>query len=246
MDISQIPLRDAIVVFAICAAAGIAGAVALLFMAAQQVRDLDIPPDADFFGVMQVIPITVPIALDLLDGALDVFSAPISWMILEMMGLGQLKMITVVESLIPGTQLLPTLTIAWIIGRYFVKDRQSPIRDAMRQMQGATQGRYPALDRTSGSGSRADYYRDLALGAGKRTGNVRGQVLVDGEAVTSSRKRRARRRTAGTDFNVEDENTVDADFYEADVEEPRQLPGGISNDRDYDYNGESFVDGEEL
>jgi hypothetical protein len=240
MDVSQIPLRDALVVFAICAAAAIAGAVALLFMAAQQVRDLNIPPDADFFEVMQVIPVTIPIALDLLDGALDVFSAPISWIILEMMGLGSLKMITLVESLIPGTQLIPTLTISWIIGRYFVKDRQSPFRDAMRQVQGASQGRYPELDRSSGS--RADYYRDRALGAGTRTGTVRGQVMVDGEAVISSRKRRSRRRTAGSDFGVEDSDTVDADFYEEDVEEPRRLPGGI----DADYDGESFVDGEEL
>ena len=125
MDISQIPLRDALIVVAICAAAAIAAAVALLFMAAQQVRDLEIPPDADFFEVMQVIPITIPIALDLLDGALDVFSAPISWVILEMMGLGQLKMITLVESLIPGTQLIPTLTISWIIGRYFAETQHS-------------------------------------------------------------------------------------------------------------------------
>jgi len=242
MDINAIPLRDALIVVAVCAAAAIAAAVALLFMAAQQVRDLQIPPDADFFEVMQVIPITVPIALDLLDGALDVFSAPISWIILEMMGLGSLKMITLVESLIPGTQLIPTLTIAWVIGRYFVKDRQSPFRDAMRQVQGATEGRYPELDRSSGS--RADYYRDMALGAGKRTGTVRGQVLVDGEAVNSSRKRRSRRRTTSTDFGADDSDTVDADFYEEDVEEPRRLPGGI--DTNYDYNGESFVDGEEL
>ncbi len=245
MDINAIPLRDALVVFGICAAAAIAGAVALLFMAAQQVRDLNIPPDADFFEVMQVIPITIPIALDLLDGALDVFSAPISWMILEMMGLGSLKMITLVESLIPGTQLIPTLTIAWVIGRYFVKDRQSPIRDAMRQVQGATQGRYPELNRSGGSGSRADYYRDLALGSGKRTGSVRGQVMVNGEEVTTSRKRRSRRRAPGADFDVQDSDTIDADFYEEDPHDaPRRLPGGIANDRDYD--GESFVDGEEL
>ena len=57
----------------ICIVAGVigllvaAGSIASLVLAAQSIRDLEIPPDADFFETMQAIPITIPIALDLLD-----------------------------------------------------------------------------------------------------------------------------------------------------------------------------------
>src|SRR5687767_1261253 len=100
MDLLEF-LRNSILIIILVMVALIAGAVALLVMAAQQIRDLDIPPEADFFETMQIIPITVPIALDMLDLALDFLSAPFSWILLEMLGLGSLKMITLVESVIP-------------------------------------------------------------------------------------------------------------------------------------------------
>src|SRR5262245_20062579 len=115
MDIiNNLQLRDVCIVLGVSGVAIIAGAIALLVMAAQSVRDIQIPEDADFFETMQLIPITIPIALDLLDLVLDVFSAPIAWIVLDMLGLGALKMITVLESIIPGTQLIPTMTLAWI------------------------------------------------------------------------------------------------------------------------------------
>src|SRR5687768_16769415 len=127
MDIVEF-IRNSIVVIAIVFVALIAGAVALLVMAAQQVREQEIPEDADFFETMQMVPITIPIALDMLDLALDFLSAPVAWILLDMLGLGALKMITIVESIIPGTQLIPTMTIAWVISRTFIKDRKSTFR----------------------------------------------------------------------------------------------------------------------
>lgn len=95
----------------------IAGAIALLLLAARQMRDIRIPEDADFFETLRLIPITIPLALDMLDFALDIFSAPIAWMVLDALGLKALRLVTVTEGLIPGTQAIPTMTAAWILAR---------------------------------------------------------------------------------------------------------------------------------
>jgi hypothetical protein len=168
MDIiNNLQLRDVCIVLGVSGVAIVAGAIALLVMAAQSVRDIQIPEDADFFETMQLIPITIPIALDLLDLVLDVFSAPIAWIVLDMLGLGALKMITVIESIIPGTQLIPTMTVAWIVSRTLIKDRTSGFRTAMHQYQLKSRNTVPILGQGRGAGSRADYYRGLALPPGE-------------------------------------------------------------------------------
>ena len=48
---------------------------------------------------------------------LDFLSAPFSWVLLGYLGLKPLRGVTVAESLIPGTQFLPTMTTAWVIAR---------------------------------------------------------------------------------------------------------------------------------
>lgn len=93
------------------------GGILLLITAGRQVRNIDIPPDADFFETLRLVPITIPLALDMLDFAFDIFAAPVAWIILELMGLKSLQFITVMEALIPGTQILPTMTIGWVIAR---------------------------------------------------------------------------------------------------------------------------------
>ncbi len=59
------------------------------------------------------------LTLDLLDFTLDILSAPVAWMLLTRLGLGPLRGVTVVEGLIPGTQIIPTMTLAWIASRLF-------------------------------------------------------------------------------------------------------------------------------
>jgi hypothetical protein len=54
----------------------------------------------------------------MLDLSLDFLSAPFSWVLLGYLGLKPLRGVTVMESLIPGTQFLPTMTVAWIIARW--------------------------------------------------------------------------------------------------------------------------------
>lgn len=195
MDIYDMPvvefLQASLLVIILVIVAVAAGGIALLVLAAQSVRELNIPEDADFFETMQAVPITIPIALDLLDLALDVFAAPISWFLLDMIGLGALKMVTVVEGLIPFTGPIPTMTIAWIGARYLVKDKDTSARRTLRQQQLQAQDRYPRIDR-SGRSSRADYYRNLALPPGAEAGSPGGSPVVRGRTV-----RRGTRRMPG-------------------------------------------------
>jgi hypothetical protein len=123
MDIPEFELRT------IAIAALLAFGGALLFsgvlggVVLWRVRKVQLPPDADFFTAMRLTPLVVVLLLDLLDFTLDFLSAPLAWLLLTRLGLGPLRGVTVVESLIPGTQIIPTMTLAWIAVRVFKVDR---------------------------------------------------------------------------------------------------------------------------
>lgn len=104
----------------------------------RSVKRLRIPDDATFMEAMRITPLSVVILLDLLDFGLDFLSAPISWVILSSLGLQKLRAASVVEALIPGTQVIPTMTVAWILVRFFgPKLEEIPfLQDALNQ--GAT------------------------------------------------------------------------------------------------------------
>lgn len=160
--LQNVQLTDALLVLGGCMAISLVGAIGLLVIAARQIASIEIPEGADFFETLQVVPITVPLALDLLDMAFDVFSAPISWIILELLGLRALQMITLFEGLIPGTQVIPTMTIAWFIARVMKKKvRQSPLRGTLRDYQLQSQGQFGRLG--GPPGDLADRYRRKAL-----------------------------------------------------------------------------------
>lgn len=93
--------------------------IALMLMAwvIWRVKRVDIPPGSDLFTTLRATPFSVVLLLDLLDFSLDFLSAPISWPLLGFLGLNSLRGVTIVEGLIPGTQLLPTMTFAWIAAR---------------------------------------------------------------------------------------------------------------------------------
>ncbi len=98
-------------------------AVLLLVWIIWRVRRIDLPPNADFFTALRATPFVVVVALDLLDLSLDFLSAPVAWALLSYLGLKPLRGVTAVEGLLPGTQLLPTMTIAWIFARLMGPDR---------------------------------------------------------------------------------------------------------------------------
>jgi hypothetical protein len=93
-------------------------AILLLLWAMWSVRRINLPPNTDFFTALRATPFIVVLVLDLLDFSLDFLSAPIAWVFLSYLGLAPLRAVTTVESLIPGTQFLPTMTTAWIIARF--------------------------------------------------------------------------------------------------------------------------------
>jgi hypothetical protein len=94
-------------------------ALLLLFIVWRQVKRIHIPPDATFGETLLLTPFLVVLMIDLLDFALDFLAAPISWIILDRLGLKALRGVSLVESIIPFTQAIPTMTIAWIWVRLF-------------------------------------------------------------------------------------------------------------------------------
>jgi len=91
----------------------------LMTVALWRLRRLRLPPDADFVEAMNLTPLLVVIILDLLDFGLDFLSAPLSWVFLSKLGLRPLRGAAVIEDLIPGTQFIPTMTLAWLAVRLF-------------------------------------------------------------------------------------------------------------------------------
>ena len=98
------------------------------------VRRVNLPPDADTLTALRLTPLSVVILLDLLDLGLDFLGAPLAWVILTRLGLGPLRGVTLVESLIPGTQFIPTMTAAWLIARWLRPEaRQAVIPNMPRR-----------------------------------------------------------------------------------------------------------------
>lgn len=118
MDI-QIPveIRDAIYILLILMGLGLVLAVILFGWIVVRIRRIQLPPGADFFAALRATPLSVVILLDLLDLSLDFFGAPVAWTLLSYLGLKPLRNVTIVESLIPGTQFIPTMTLSWLVAR---------------------------------------------------------------------------------------------------------------------------------
>lgn len=92
--------------------------LAVAFRALRRIR-VRVPQNADFFTTVRAVPLSLVVGLDLLDLGLDVFSAPIIWVILNRFGLQALRNVATVEALIPISGPVPTLTIAWLAARIF-------------------------------------------------------------------------------------------------------------------------------
>ena len=103
---------------AVAAVALILSAI-ILFWAFRVLRRVRVPANADFFTTVRAVPLSLMVGLDLLDLALDSFSAPIIWFILNRYGLQALRNVASIEALIPITGPIPTLTLSWIAARLF-------------------------------------------------------------------------------------------------------------------------------
>ena len=110
-------------VFGIIVAVGLVLVIILVAWVFTRIRRINLPPNTDFFEALRRTPFSVVLLLDLLDLTLDFLSAPFAWVILGKLGLEPLRAVSVVESFIPGTQALPTMTIAWVIARFWKNAR---------------------------------------------------------------------------------------------------------------------------
>ncbi len=100
-------------------AMAIALVIALVGLAliARSIRNLNVPDDADFFTTLRHVPLALVVLLDLLDFGLDIFAAPIAWIVLDRLHLRGLRNKAALEALIPFTQPIPTFSIGWIVVR---------------------------------------------------------------------------------------------------------------------------------
>ena len=112
MELSTILQYVGIAIVVILALAGLT-----LTWAFQRLRRIRVPANADFFTTVRAVPLALVAGLDLLDLALDSFSTPIIWMILNRLNLSALRNVASFEALIPFTGPIPTLTLAWFAAR---------------------------------------------------------------------------------------------------------------------------------
>jgi hypothetical protein len=88
------------------------------------IRRIDLPAGADFLTALRATPLIVVIILDLLDLSLDIFSAPITWFLLGRLGLGPLRAVAVIKDLIPFTNFIPAMTLAWLFAHFVGEDNR--------------------------------------------------------------------------------------------------------------------------
>jgi len=110
---------------------GVAGILALILLVIIiiQVRRIHVPPNAGFAETLLYTPFLVVLFLDVLDLALDFLSAPIAWIVLDRLGLKALRGFATVESFVPFTQMIPTMTMSWIgarlMGRELILEKRT-------------------------------------------------------------------------------------------------------------------------
>lgn len=121
-----IPWNDVLMTIGIVILIGLCLAILFAIWVVWRVRRINLPANAGFFEALRATPLSVVILLDLLDLSLDFLSAPFAWVILGRLGLEPLRAVSVVESFIPGTQAIPTMTISWIIARIWKNSPRIP------------------------------------------------------------------------------------------------------------------------
>jgi hypothetical protein len=114
---SDIEPRQALYLFLLVAGIGLVLSVLLFLWVIWRVRRINLPADAGPVAALRVTPFGVVALLDLLDFSLDFLAAPLAWTLLSYLGLQPLRGVTVLWALIPGTQALPVMTLAWLVVR---------------------------------------------------------------------------------------------------------------------------------
>ena len=103
-------------VFAAMAVSFVVALILFLFVI-RRLRRMDVPLGAGFSETLLYTPLLLVVFIDLLDFALDILAAPFTWVILDRLGLRALRDVAAFEALLPFTQVIPTMTLAWIAAR---------------------------------------------------------------------------------------------------------------------------------
>lgn len=117
-DLDQ-ALVQLLFVLALAMVLGLVAALLMLVLAIRKLRGVDLQSEAGLLSTLRQVPLALVVALDLLDFSLDVFAAPLNWFLLRHLKLQPLREMAVIEALLPGTQLLPLLTLGWFAARMF-------------------------------------------------------------------------------------------------------------------------------
>ncbi len=99
------------------------------------VRRINLPPYAGFIDALRATPLVVVVVLDLLDLTLDIFSAPITWLLLGRLGLAPLRAVAVIKDLIPFTNFVPLMTLSWLYARYMTNEKGAPTLEHVRHLR---------------------------------------------------------------------------------------------------------------
>lgn len=94
-------------------------AVILFVVVIRRLKHIDVPPNAGFAETLLYTPLLLVVFIDLLDFGLDILAAPFTWAILDRLGLRALRGFAAFEALLPFTQFIPTMTLAWFAARIF-------------------------------------------------------------------------------------------------------------------------------
>lgn len=80
-------------------------------------RRMTIDRDQTQLEALRAAPLPLVLLVDAIDLGLDFLGAPLVWLIMSRSELRSLRGLSVLESLIPGTQLIPSMTISWLYAR---------------------------------------------------------------------------------------------------------------------------------
>ena len=115
--LSEFDLRQALYLFLLVISVGLVLSLVLSIWVIWRVKRINLPADAGPVAALRATPFGVVVLLDLLDLTLDFLAAPLAWTLLSYLGLLPLRGVTVLWALIPGTQALPIMTLAWLFVR---------------------------------------------------------------------------------------------------------------------------------
>jgi hypothetical protein len=120
----NLELRHVLIILAVLFFISITISLLLAAFIVWRIKKINLPPDADPITALRMTPLPVVIVLDVLDLSMDFLSAPVAWTILTYLGLYPLRMAAAIIGLIPGTQFLPMMTIAWFFARLGLRRRR--------------------------------------------------------------------------------------------------------------------------